>query len=199
MVAMAKPDFVGKRSLSLPISRAPGAASSSGCCPKTPPSSPTKGAQIVAEAAPPKGAAALGQVTSSYLSPTLRRSFALALIADGRDRLGETSVRDDDGGGEAGQARRADLLRQGGRAALSSDAMLAAERRAILSGRALARQRPRRGDRRAVRRALDPARRTGGQPRRSAPPSARRRRSSRCARRAKARAPRCGSGRTNGC
>ena len=74
----------------LPISRAPGAASSSGCCPKTPPSSPTKGAQIVAEAAPPKGAAALGWVTSAYLSPTLGRSFALALVADGRNRLGET-------------------------------------------------------------------------------------------------------------
>ena len=32
----------------------------------------------------------LGHVTSSYHSPTLGRGFALALVADGRRRIGET-------------------------------------------------------------------------------------------------------------
>jgi sarcosine oxidase subunit alpha len=32
----------------------------------------------------------IGQVTSSYWSPTLERSIAMALIEGGRDRMGET-------------------------------------------------------------------------------------------------------------
>ncbi len=49
-----------------------------------------EGAQIVADAAPPTGTPALGHVSSSYMSATLGRSFALALVAGGRARLGET-------------------------------------------------------------------------------------------------------------
>ena len=45
-----------------------------------------EGAQIVAAADAPKGAHAIGHVTSSYLSPTLNRSIALALVEDGRAR-----------------------------------------------------------------------------------------------------------------
>ena len=45
-----------------------------------------EGAQIVREADAPKGAHAIGHVTSSYLSPTLNRSIALALVEDGRAR-----------------------------------------------------------------------------------------------------------------
>jgi len=36
----------------------------------------------------PAGSSALGHVTSSYASPTLSRSIALALIAAGRSRIG---------------------------------------------------------------------------------------------------------------
>ena len=49
-----------------------------------------EGAQIVADAAPPAGTPALGHVTSSYMSATLGRSFALALVAGGSARLGQT-------------------------------------------------------------------------------------------------------------
>jgi sarcosine oxidase subunit alpha len=90
MMAMSKPDFIGKRSLSLADLARPGRRQLVGLLPEDPAFVPDEGAQIVAEAAPPKGAAALGWVTSAYLSPTLGRSFALALIADGRNRLGET-------------------------------------------------------------------------------------------------------------
>ena len=90
MVAMSKPDFIGKRSLSLPDLARAGRRQLVGLLPDDPAFVPDEGAQIVAEAPPPKGAAAQGWVTSAYLSPTLQRSFALALIVDGRDRLGET-------------------------------------------------------------------------------------------------------------
>jgi sarcosine oxidase subunit alpha len=90
MVAAAKPDFIGKRSLSLADLARAGRRQLVGLLPEDPAFVPDEGAQIVAVAAPPKGAAALGWVTSAYLSPTLGRSFALALIADGRNRLGET-------------------------------------------------------------------------------------------------------------
>ena len=162
MVAAAKPDFIGKRSLSLADLARAGRRQLVGLLPEDPTFVPDEGAQIVAEAAPPKGAAALGWVTSAYLSPTLQRSFALALIADGRNRLGEvlfaTTM-------EAAkpvklvepvfydkEGRRLELCREAGR------------RTPLDPERArLARQRLRQGNRRAVRRALDPARRTGGQ------------------------------------
>jgi len=47
------------------------------------------GAHIVAEHRPNRTMTALGHVTSSYFSPTLGRSIALALLSGGRARLGE--------------------------------------------------------------------------------------------------------------
>jgi len=90
MVAMSKPDFVGKRSLSLPDLARPGRRQLVGLLPDDPNFAPDEGAQIVGEAAPAKGASALGWVSSSYFSPTLGRSIALALVADGRNRLDQT-------------------------------------------------------------------------------------------------------------
>jgi len=49
-----------------------------------------EGAQITGEANPAPGTRALGHVTSSYESPALGRSIAMALVADGRKRMGET-------------------------------------------------------------------------------------------------------------
>ncbi len=46
-----------------------------------------EGAQLVAE---PDAVAMLGHVTSSYRSAALGRTFALALLAGGRDRIGAT-------------------------------------------------------------------------------------------------------------
>jgi len=47
-----------------------------------------EGAQVTESARPPAGSSALGHVTSSYLSATLGRPIALAMIAAGRSRLG---------------------------------------------------------------------------------------------------------------
>ena len=47
-----------------------------------------EGAQITASETPAIGSTALGHVTSSYRSPALGRSIALALIAAGRSRIG---------------------------------------------------------------------------------------------------------------
>ena len=113
MIAQSKPDFVGKRSLACPISRAKGASSSSACCPKIPRSSSTKARRSSTSMNPAIGAPALGHVTSSYFSPTLKRTFAMALVAgwpqpDRRERLCH-----DHGRHSAGARRRADILRQG--------------------------------------------------------------------------------------
>jgi sarcosine oxidase subunit alpha len=90
MVAMSKPDFVGKRSLSLADLKRPGRKQLVGLLSEDPAFTPDEGAQIVAGAVPAIGSPALGHVTSSYMSATLGRSFCLALVADGRARTGQT-------------------------------------------------------------------------------------------------------------
>ncbi len=49
-----------------------------------------EGAQLTAGPAGERPVPMLGHVTSSYRSEALGRSFALALLADGRERHGET-------------------------------------------------------------------------------------------------------------
>ena len=49
-----------------------------------------EGAQLTAGPAGEPPVPMLGHVTSSYRSEVLGRSFALALLADGRERHGET-------------------------------------------------------------------------------------------------------------
>ena len=88
MVAMGKPDFIGKRSLSLPDLARPGRKQLVGLMPEDPAFRLDEGAQVVGMQEPPIGTPALGHVTSSYLSPTLGRSFAMALVAGGRERIG---------------------------------------------------------------------------------------------------------------
>jgi sarcosine oxidase subunit alpha len=90
MVAFGKPDFIGKRSLSLRDMMRDGRKQLVGLLPVDPSFKPEEGAQIVAGTAPPIGTVALGHVTSSYVSATFGRSFALALVANGRARLGQT-------------------------------------------------------------------------------------------------------------
>jgi sarcosine oxidase subunit alpha len=58
-----------------------------GLLPADPESTVDEGAQLVAE---PAGTAMLGHVTSSYHSAALGRSFALAMVQNGRARTGET-------------------------------------------------------------------------------------------------------------
>jgi sarcosine oxidase, subunit alpha len=49
-----------------------------------------EGAQIVADPNQPIPMKMIGHVTSSYWSATLGRSIAMALVAGGKDRMGET-------------------------------------------------------------------------------------------------------------
>jgi sarcosine oxidase, subunit alpha len=90
MTQMSKPDFIGKRSLSLPELKRAGRKQLVGLLPQDPAFVVDEGAQIVGAPAPKAGTPALGFVSSSYMSPSIGRSFALALVADGRARIGET-------------------------------------------------------------------------------------------------------------
>ena len=89
-IGKAKPDFVGKRSLARPDMVAKRRKQLVGLLTQDPRHVLDEGAQITASATPASGTAALGHVTSSYWSPALDRSIALALVADGRARIGET-------------------------------------------------------------------------------------------------------------
>ena len=85
----AKADFVGKRSLALPDMRAANRLQLVGLLTQNGITKLEEGAQITAEANPPPRTKSLGHVTSSYDSPGLGRPIALALLANGRARMGE--------------------------------------------------------------------------------------------------------------
>ncbi len=89
-IGRTKRDFVGKRSLARPDIMAPGRMQLVGLLTDDPATVLDEGAQITTEPAPSAGTRADGHVTSSYRSATLGRSIALALLADGRARMGET-------------------------------------------------------------------------------------------------------------
>lgn len=95
-IVSKKKDFVGKRSLRRPDAVRPDRKHLVGLLPVDPTELLPEGAQLVApgtdldrldQAAP---IPMLGHVTSSYRSAVLERTFALALIKSGRDRIGET-------------------------------------------------------------------------------------------------------------
>ena len=81
-----KPDFVGKRSLARPAMSATGRKQLVGLLTADPGSVLEEGSQVMTPGQPRP----IGHVTSSYHSPTLQRSIALAMIADGRARIGQT-------------------------------------------------------------------------------------------------------------
>ena len=80
----------GKRSLALADLRRPGRRQLVGLLADDPQHRPDEGEQIVASDKTPPGTRALGFVSSSYMSPTLGRSFSLAMLADGRAKIGQT-------------------------------------------------------------------------------------------------------------
>jgi sarcosine oxidase subunit alpha len=86
-IGKTKKDFVGKRSLSRPDMLRGDRKQLVGLLTEDPNVVLEEGAQITASAAPAVGSPALGHVTSSYRSPTLGRSIALALVAAGRSRM----------------------------------------------------------------------------------------------------------------
>ncbi|GAA1225120.1 sarcosine oxidase subunit alpha family protein [Kitasatospora nipponensis] len=82
--------FIGERSLSRPDTARSDRRQLVGLLPVDPTVLLPEGAQLVADAGVSPPAKALGHVTSSYRSAALGRTFALALVAGGRERLGET-------------------------------------------------------------------------------------------------------------
>ena len=91
IVSEKKGDFVGKRSLSRPDTSRPDRKQLVGLLTKDPATVLMEGSQLIAtpeEPAPP--VPMIGHVTSSYMSPTLGRSIALALVKGGLGRTGET-------------------------------------------------------------------------------------------------------------
>jgi sarcosine oxidase subunit alpha len=87
-VGKAKPDFVGKRSLTRPDMLRPDRKQLVGLLTLDPKIVLEEGAQIVADPNEPIPMTMLGHVTSSYWSANLDRSIALALISGGRERKG---------------------------------------------------------------------------------------------------------------
>jgi len=87
-VGKAKKDFVGKRSLARPAITAAGRKQLVGLLTVDPKIVLEEGAQLVADPSAPIPVPTLGHVTSSYWSATLNRSIALALVRDGRARIG---------------------------------------------------------------------------------------------------------------
>ncbi|MFI6461179.1 sarcosine oxidase subunit delta family protein [Streptomyces sp. NPDC050538] len=89
-VSKKKPDFIGKRSYARADAVRPDRKHLVGLLPEDPAAFLPEGTQLIADSvlpAPP--VPMLGHVTSSYRSAALGRTFALALIKGGRDRIGE--------------------------------------------------------------------------------------------------------------
>jgi len=89
-VGKKKTDFVGIRGLMRPDLVAPGRKQLVGLKTKDPNIVLEEGAQIVADPKQPIPMKMIGHVTSSYWSENCGRSIALALVAGGRERMGET-------------------------------------------------------------------------------------------------------------
>ncbi|WP_299193680.1 glycine cleavage T C-terminal barrel domain-containing protein [uncultured Erythrobacter sp.] len=89
-IGKKKTDFVGMRSLSRPDIVAPGRKQLVGLLTEDPAEVLEEGAQIVADPNQPVPMTMLGHVTSSYWSETLGRSIAIAMVAGGHDKMGET-------------------------------------------------------------------------------------------------------------
>ncbi|MDG9720115.1 sarcosine oxidase subunit alpha family protein [Streptomyces sp. DH24] len=90
VVSKKKPDFIGKRSHARADAARPDRKHLVGLLPEDPGTFLPEGTHLVADGvlpAPP--VPMLGHVTSSYRSAALGRTFALALIKGGRERIGE--------------------------------------------------------------------------------------------------------------
>ena len=89
MVSKKKADFLGKRSLEQAELKRAGRKQLVGLLTEEPGDVLPDGAQAVAELKDKPPMKTIGHVTSSYMSPTLGRSIAMALIENGRARMGE--------------------------------------------------------------------------------------------------------------
>ncbi|WP_405577614.1 sarcosine oxidase subunit alpha family protein [Streptomyces sp. NBC_01092] len=90
VVSKKKPDFIGKRSHARADTTRPDRKHLVGLLPDDPGTFLPEGTHLIAEGVLPiPPVPMLGHVTSSYRSAALGRTFALALIKGGRDRMGE--------------------------------------------------------------------------------------------------------------
>jgi sarcosine oxidase subunit alpha len=89
-IGRRKPDFLGKRSLERAAMQRPGRRQLVGLRTRDPGIVLEEGAQVVETAGQPVPKRVIGHVTSSYASAALGHSIALAMVADGRARMGAT-------------------------------------------------------------------------------------------------------------
>ena len=89
-IGKAKADFVGKRSLNRASMKSPDRKQLVGLRTKNPNIVLEEGAQVAAKPGQSPPMQLIGHVTSSYASSVLGHSVALAVIAGGRARLGQT-------------------------------------------------------------------------------------------------------------
>ncbi len=90
IVSKKKDDFLGRRSFSRSDTKREGRKQLVGLLTQNPNFILPEGAHVVEEVKPKPPMKTLGHVTSSYYSPNVGRSIALALVADGHNRKGET-------------------------------------------------------------------------------------------------------------
>ena len=90
LVSKKKTDFIGKRSLEQPYLKGPDRKQLVGLLTEEPNEVLPDGAYAVRAVKDKPPMEMIGQVTSSYHSPTFGRSIAMALIQNGRARMGET-------------------------------------------------------------------------------------------------------------
>ena len=89
IVSKKKADFIGRRSLFRSDTSRPGRKQLVGLLTEDPTTVLPEGAHIVAEVRETPPMPMLGHVTSSYMSPNLNRSIAMALLRDGRNKIGQ--------------------------------------------------------------------------------------------------------------
>ncbi len=91
IVSKTKGDFIGKRSLSRADTARPDRKQLVGLLTEDPNVMLEEGAHVIGTSTEPerKPVPMLGHVTSSYMSPNLDRSIALAMVRSGRERMGE--------------------------------------------------------------------------------------------------------------
>jgi sarcosine oxidase subunit alpha len=90
LVSKKKADFIGKRSLEQSFLRRPDRKQLVGLLTEDPNDVLPDGAHAVKELKDKPPMPTIGHVTSSYFSPTLQRSIAMALIENGRALVGQT-------------------------------------------------------------------------------------------------------------
>ncbi len=90
IVSKKKEDFIGKRSFTRSDTASEGRKQLVGLLPANPDFVLQEGQHLANEPVSSPPMQAIGHVTSSYMSPNLGRSFALALLRDGMNRHGET-------------------------------------------------------------------------------------------------------------